>query len=190
MNAASDMLWNVVAPIAQNGVLADTGATVLQETVYSKIIRKMIGRDKKGWVELFVFSLMTQTTDGGLGAWYGQRKGAVDSDNGFMNVAQEIVRPLLSCVVCNYILRVGSEGLHNPMKSFGFVDLLIQLGSKDLTYGMNTFLSANSETMRGVFAAGDALFDRQTIYSRLLRDTKGEHTDSIAKKKAAFESRK
>ena len=78
--AAKDILWNSVSAIADDSALTSTGITVAQETVYSKLIRKMIGkRYNKGWMELLTFSLLTSQTDAGMGAWYGERPSATNA---------------------------------------------------------------------------------------------------------------
>ena len=95
-NAAKDAMWNSVAGLADKDIIPDTLLTVGQETVFSKIIRKMLRRDNKSWMELAVFSLLTRQTDGGFGAWYGYRKNS--NEAGFTDVLMEAIRPVLSCV--------------------------------------------------------------------------------------------
>ena len=190
MNAAKDALWNSVAGLADKDIIPDTLVTVGQETVFSKIIRKMLKRDNKSWMELAVFSLLTRQTDGGLGAWYGYRKNA--NEAGFSDVLMDAIRPVLSCVFCNYVLRVGEMGFHNPVKTFGFMDLLIMLASKDLAYGGRAILSQNSDTMAKYVLSGDEQFARQTMVSRLLSESterKGTGERYVAKKKLQAEAR-
>ena len=93
----------------------------------------MVGFDRKSWMELVMFSLVTAVTDEGMGAWYGKHKSSKEA--GFMDVLQEVVRPILSVLSVNYIFNVSYQGFHNPMRSFSFMDFLISLGAKDLAVG-------------------------------------------------------
>ena len=187
METATNTLWNSIAGVADDGVLAGTGITVGQEVIFSKIIRKMMRRDNKSWFELILFSLMTAQTDGGLGAWLSKRKLAAEA--GFTDVLMDAIRPVLSCIACNYVLRVSERGIHNPMRSFGFVDLLIMLASKDLAYGGKAVLAQNTDAFREPIANSDALFDRQTLLSRLLVDNKAKDGEKlVARKKAEAEA--
>jgi len=185
--AAKDILWNSIAAVADDEILPTTGITVAQETVYSKLLRKVVGKKyNKGWMELIAFSLLTSQTDAGFGAWYGDRKSAGDA--GFGDVLKEVIRPVLSCVFCNYVVNVSSSGFHNPLKSFGFVDLLIMLVAKDLAYGGKAVLAQNSESMADNLRGGDAQFDRQTLVSRLNMDKPGGRRDeTLARKKALYD---
>ena len=187
METATNTLWNSIAGVADDGVLAGTGITVGQEVIFSKIIRKMMRRDNKSWFELIMFSLMTAQTDGGLGAWLSKRKLAAEA--GFTDVLMDAIRSVLSCIACNYVLRVSERGIHNPMRSFGFVDLLIMLASKDLAYGGKAVLAQNTDAFREPIANSDALFDRQTLLSRLLVDNKAKDGEKlVARKKAEAEA--
>ena len=188
--AGKDILWNSISAIADDSVLTSTGITVAQETVYSKLIRKMIGkRYNKGWMELLTFSLLTAQTDAGMGAWYGERPSATQA--GFGDVLKEVIRPVVSCLFNNYVVAVGSNGFHNPLKTFGFVDLLIMLVAKDLAYGGKAVLAQNSESMAQNLAGGDNQFARQTLVSRLLANEKaGRSTSYLAKKEAQYSARK
>ena len=83
-----------------------------QEVVYSKMIRKFMKADNKSWTQLAVFSLLTAAFDDGLGAWYGDHKGA--REQGFEDVFKEFPRPVLSCIAINYIMNSVALGFHNP----------------------------------------------------------------------------
>ena len=69
-DTAKQIAWNCVAPVAdQSGeVIPGTLIKAGQEVIYSKIIRKMMGFDRKSWMELVMFSLVTATTDEGMGS--------------------------------------------------------------------------------------------------------------------------
>ena len=187
MEAAKVVLWNSVAAVADDGIITPTLITVGQETIYSKIIRAVTGRAKKGWMELLMFSLLTSQTDAGLGAWYGER--VPERDAGASDVMKEAIRPVLSCLFCNYVLNIAERGFHNPLKSFGFVDLLIQLASKDLAYGGKAVLAQSSESMAEFMAKASAQFQRQTLLSRLaMEDKEGRVKDFKARAKARYEA--
>ena len=87
----------------------------------------MMKFDRKSWMELVMFSLVTSTTDIGAGAWYG--KPPSYKDMGFMEVIKEAVRPIVSVLAVNYIFNVSYIGFHNPMRSFSFMDFIIALGT-------------------------------------------------------------
>ena len=158
---ASKLFWNAIAPVAdQSGaVIPGTLIKGSQEVVYGKIIRKISGYDKKSYMELVLFTLVTQSTDMGFGAWYGKHKSGKEA--GFMDVLMEAIRPILSCLVVNYIFNTSYVGLHNPWKSFGFIELLIQLASKDLSTGGNAVL------MQNVKAAEEQLLKFESMRNRM-----------------------
>ena len=138
---AKQIGWNSVAPLADSSgkVLPGTAIKAGQEVIYSKVIRKMMKFDRKSWMELVMFSLVTSATDIGTGSWYGAAKAY--KDMGFKDVMMEAVRPILSVVLVNYIFNVSYTGFHNPMKSFSFMDFLISLVAKDLAVGGNSVLA-------------------------------------------------
>ena len=148
-DAAKQTFWNGVAPLTFNDGGAIPGVIIKagQEVAYSKIIRKMFRSDNKSWWHLVIFSLLTSVTDPGLGGWYGDKTAATEA--GFMEVLQEAVRPLLSCLWINYLMATSGMGIHNPMRSFSFKELLIQLAAKDAATGGNAIISQNfGETLR------------------------------------------
>ena len=132
---AQEIGWNCVAPVADSEfkVLPGTAIKAGQEVIYSKVLRKMMRFDKKSWMELVMFSLVTSSTDIGAGAWYGKPPSYKDLD--FMGVLKEAVRPIVSVLAVNYIFNVSYIGFHNPMRSFSFMDFIIALAAKDLAVG-------------------------------------------------------
>ena len=64
--------WNCVAPVADNDMAALPGTALKAGHIFSKVLRKMAKFDRKSWMELVMFSLVTSTTDIGAGAWYGK----------------------------------------------------------------------------------------------------------------------
>ena len=132
--------WNCVAPVADKDFAAMPGTAMKagQEVIFSKVLRKMAKFDRKSWMELVMFSLVTSTTDIGAGAWYGKPPSYKDLD--FMGVLKEAVRPLVSVLAVNYIFNVSYIGFHNPMKSFSFMDFIIALAAKDLAVGGTALL--------------------------------------------------
>ena len=170
MDQVKQIGWNSVAPAAdQSGaVIPGTLIKAGQEVIYSKIIRKMMGYDRKSWMELVMFSLVTATTDEGMGSWYGVHKSAKES--GFLDVLKEAVRPILSVVLVNYIFNVSYQGFHNPMKSFFFKDFLIALAAKDLSVGGNAILAQNVEMAAKKIAQYENMRDRQQVAARFQMD--------------------
>ena len=106
---ASQLFWNAIAPVADQSGAVIPGTLIKggQEVVYSKIIRKISGYDQKSYMELVMFSLVTQSTDMGFGAWYGKHKPGKEA--GFMDVLMEAIRPILSCLVVNYIFNTSTS---------------------------------------------------------------------------------
>ena len=163
---AQEIGWNCVAPVADSEfkVLPGTAIKAGQEVIYSKVLRKMMRFDKKSWMELVMFSLVTSTTDIGGGVWYG----AVPNGRTmtFMEVLQEAIRPIVSVLFVNYVFNVSYQGFHNPMKSFSFMDFLISLAAKDLAVGGNLILAKNNETAARQIALLSDLQKRQHIAGR------------------------
>ena len=56
--------------------------------------------------------------------------------------------------------------IHNPMKSFSFMDFLISLAAKDLAVGGNLILAKNNETAARQIALLSDLQRRQHIAGR------------------------
>ena len=161
------IFWNGVAPLADAGgsQIVGTGLKAGQEVIYSKIIRKFMKADNKSWMGLIMFSLLTAGFDEGLGAWYGEH--TASADQGFTDVLKEIPRPILSCLLINYIMATSYLGFHNPMRSFGFKELLIQLAAKDVAEGGLAILANNMDNAKATIAGFNNLTGRQNASSRL-----------------------
>lgn len=161
------VVWNSVSNYTSEGgkAIVPTVIKAGQEVIYSKIMRKFLKADNKSWLGLTMFSLLTACFDEGLGAWYGEHKRA--QDQGVGDVAMEFPRPILSCLLINYIMHVSWLGIHNPMKSFGFKELLIQLAAKDIAEGGNAVMAQNFDGASEQLAKGRGLQLRQYAYSRL-----------------------
>jgi len=144
---AKQQFWNTAAPLTDStAVLPGTGIRAAQEVGYEKVIRKFMRADKLSWMELILFSLVTQSTDAGAGAWYGQYKDS--STAGFMDVLKEFIRPVGSVILINYVFDIFKNGLRNPMRSFSFKDLLIRLSAKNLAEGGQTVMKQNIQATR------------------------------------------
>ena len=159
--------WNCVAPIADSDFAAMPGTAMKagQEVIYSKVLRKMMKFDRKSWMELVMFSLVTSTTDVGAGAWYGKPPSYKDLD--LMGVVKEAVRPIVSVLLVNYIFNVSYIGFHNPMKSFSFMDFIIALAAKDLAVGGTAILKQKGpKTLGEKIDNLDALQRRQHLAAR------------------------
>ena len=161
------VVWNSTAPYTSEGgnAIVPTVIKAGQEVIYSKIMRKFLKADNKSWMGLTMFSLLTAVFDEGLGAWYGEH--ARPQDQKISDVAMEFPRPILSCLAINYIMHTSWMGIHNPMKSFGFKELLIQLAAKDLAEGGNAIMAQNFEGASEQLAKERGLKLRQFRYSRL-----------------------
>ena len=166
MDAIKQIGWNSVAPAADQGgaVIPGTLIKAGQEVIYSKVIRKMMGFDRKSWMELVMFSLVTAATDEGFGAFMGEHKRA--KEMGFTDVLWEAPRPILSVLFVNWIFNVTYIGLHNPMRSFGFKDFLIALAAKDLSVGGNVLLAKNWQMAAEKIAQYEQTRDNMFIASR------------------------
>jgi len=103
--------------------------------------------DRISWMEVILFSLATQVTDAGAGAWYGPY--AASDAAGFMDVLKEFVRPLGS-VILIFVFDIFKSGIRNPMKSFSFNELLIRLSAKNLAEGGQSVLAQTVSAAREV----------------------------------------
>ena len=166
-NMGKRIFWNGTAPYTSEGgkAIVPTAIKAGQEVIYSKILRKFMKADNKSWLGLTMFSILTAVFDEGLGAWYGEHKRP--QDQGLSDVAMEFPRPILSCLAINYIMNVAYMGIHNPMRSFGFKELLIQLAAKDLAEGGNAIMAQNFDGASEQLAKARGLKLRQYAYSRL-----------------------
>jgi len=166
MDFAKQQLWNNLAPLSDQsgGVAPGTAIRTGQEVVYEKVIRKFMKTDRISWMEVILFSLATQVTDAGAGAWYG--KYTASDVAGFMDVLKEFVRPLGSVILINYVFDLFKNGFRNPMKSFSFKELLIRLSAKNLAEGGQVVLSKNVSAVRKYIKKYEALRDRQQLSAR------------------------
>ena len=166
---AKQQFWNSTAPLTDStAVLPGTGIRAAQEVGYEKVIRKFMRADKLSWMELILFSLVTQTTDAGAGAWYGQYKDS--STAGFMDVLKEFIRPVGSVILINYVFDIFKSGIRNPMKSFSFKDLLIRLSAKNLAEGGQAILAQNVSAAREYIKKYEALRNRQQLSARFRKN--------------------
>ena len=78
----------------------------------------------------------------------------------------EGVLPTRSVILVNYILKIASLGMHNPIKSFGFKELLVQLAAKELAFVGNGVLSKNIEAFKKQIRKFEALQRRQHLAAR------------------------
>ena len=166
MDFAQQQLWNNLAPLSdqKGGVVPGTAIRTGQEVIYEKVVRKFMRSDRISWMEVILFSLATQVTDAGAGAWYGKY---ISSDAaGFMDVLKEFVRPLGSVILINYIFDIFKSGIRNPMKSFSFKELLIRLSAKNLAEGGQAVLAQNVSAAREYIKKYEALRNRQQLSAR------------------------
>jgi len=161
------IFWNGLSPISGKTFMG-TGMKAGQEVIFSKIIRKVMKADNRSWIGLIIFSLLTAGFDDGLGAWYGEHKPS--KDQGFGDVLKEIPRPIVSCILINYIMATSYMGFHNPLKSFGFRELLIQLAAKDVAEGGMAVLGQNVDAAKENVAGLNMLQALQNRASRLKSD--------------------
>lgn len=166
MDKAKEIGWNSVAPVADSNGSVIPGTLIKsgQEVIYSKILRKMAGHDRKSWMELVMFSLVTSATDPGFGSWYGKYTPA--KSMGFMDVLKEAVRPFLSVAFVEYMFQVSYQGFHNPMRTFYLKDFLIALAAKDLSEGGNALLAQNVTQAESKIAVWEQFRGRQQIAGR------------------------
>lgn len=165
------IFWNGVAPLADNGGanIVGTGIKAGQEVIYSKVIRKFMKSDNRSWMSLVIFSLLTSAFDEGMGAFLGEHKAS--ADQGFTDVLKEFPRPVLSCIAVNWIMATSYMGFHNPMRTFGFKELLIQLAAKDIAEGGNAILAQKMDNAKDKIALLNNLSGRQYASSRLKAKT-------------------
>ena len=172
---AQTAFWNTTAPITDGGgsALPGTGIRAAQEVGYEKVIRKFMRADRLSWMELILFSLVTQTTDAGAGAWYGSYKPSATAT--FMDVLKEFIRPVGSVILINWIFDIFKSGLRNPMKSFSFKELLIRLSAKNLAEGGQAVMTQNIQSVRQYIRKFEDLRARQQLAARFRKDvSKGD----------------
>ena len=170
---AKQIGWNCVAPLTDNDykVIPGTAIKAGQEVIYSKVIRKMMKFDRKSWMELVMFSLVTSTTDEGMGAWYGDPKRL--NEMGFQDVLMEALRPIVSVLAVHYIFNVSYIGFHNPMRSFSFMDFLISIAAKDLSVAGNALLVQKTDFGKEKLELLEQLQHKMRVASRFKSEKVG-----------------
>ena len=120
-----------------------------------------------------MFSLVTSTTDEGMGAWYGDPDKRF-GEMGMMDVLKEVVRPIVSVLAVEYMFQVSYVGFHNPMRSFSFMNFLIALAAKDLSVGGCALLAQNVDAAGKQLDLLETMTDKMRIASRFRSKKSGD----------------
>jgi hypothetical protein len=136
--------FNLFVPVYGGKRLIGQGTHVALEVGMQKMIRKMIGRDTRGWVELTMISYLSSIYQGAFAAPFGEVMGIQDesSDNTVVRQTIEGAKMSASVLLADYIYQTSVRGLHLPWKVWSFVDLLYLLGGKSISRTVEKLLVA------------------------------------------------
>ena len=138
MSDYTNVLTNVITPFdpRRTALLMGSLEYIAAEVVVSKVVRKIIGADNKGWLELAYVHALSLPFMGGTAAFFDQQAGYTGNDKDGKKVTatthfMDGAKGIPAVLIAQYIIASISKGFHAPW--FNMKDLLITAGSKAIT---------------------------------------------------------
>ena len=122
-----NVFWNALAPVdfSKSAQVQGTLSHVAAEVLLSKLLRRVLKMEQRGFMELGVIHLLSQPFLGGL--FFGANLHDV-SNSSVMEAAQDGAKQTPAVLVAGYIVATSQKGFALP--SFSIRDILITLASK------------------------------------------------------------
>jgi len=122
-----NIFFNAVAPldISKSGQVAGTISNVTAEVLLSKLLRRILKMEQRGWVELGIIHLLSQPFLGGL--FFGANPTDV-SNSTAMQAAQDGAKQTPAVLIAGYIYATSQKGFALP--SISVRDILITMAAK------------------------------------------------------------
>ena len=136
---------NIILPFAprRTRLILGTLEYVAAEVIVSKIVRKLMRADTKGWLELGYIHALSMPFLGGAAAFVERNSGyrGTDSANKAVGAVTNVMdgaKGIPAVLIAQYIIQAFSKGFHVPW--FNLKDLFITAGSKALTRPLLGFI--------------------------------------------------
>ena len=100
------------------------------EVIVSKLIRMLLKRNNKGWLELATVHAISLSYMGGA-AGFADPPGALAND--FTNQLIDGAKGIPALFLAQYTIDTGSRGFHIPFQKWGMTDVMISAASKALS---------------------------------------------------------
>ena len=176
MSEYTNVLSNVVVPLDPRRTKLVMGSLeyIAAEVVVSKLVRKILKADTKGWLQLAYIHALSLPFMGGAAGFFDQNSGYVGTDRdggpvGFSSTLMDGAKGIPAVLVAQYIIDSTVKGFHVPW--FNLKDLLITAGAKSLTRPLVSmvyeYIPANAQDNLRVL---DILIQRQRGVSSLRSD--------------------
>jgi len=122
-----NVFWNALAPVdfSKSAQVQGTLSHVAAEVLLSKLLRRVLKMEQRGFMELGVIHLLSQPFLGGL--FFGANPNDV-SNSTVMQAAQDGAKQTPAVLIAGYIVATSQKGFALP--SFSVRDILITLASK------------------------------------------------------------
>ena len=109
---------------------------IAAEVIVSKLARKLIRADNKGWMELIYIHAISLPFMGGAAGWFDRSNGYTGNDAagkeiGFATQLQDGAKGIPAVLIAQYVVESFTKGFHAPW--FNLKDLLITAGTKSIT---------------------------------------------------------
>ena len=169
----SNVAMNLVLPVdfRRTKLILGTLEYIAAEVVVSKIVRKFMKADNKGWAELAYIHALSMPFMGGAAGFFDQNnkyEGTDDEgkDITFATQLMDGAKGIPAVLLAQYILESFSKGFHKPW--FALKDLFITAGAKAITRPVIGFiykyLPKDAQTNLRVV---DEMINRQRHFSTL-----------------------
>jgi hypothetical protein len=173
MSEYTNIASNVIVPFDPRRTKLIMGSLeyIAAEVVVSKLVRKVMKADTKGWLQLAYIHALSLPFMGGAAGFFDESSGYTGTDSSgqavnFTTNFMDGAKGIPAVIVAQYIIDSLSKGFHVPW--FNLKDLLITAGCKSLTrpivgltYG---YLPSNAQENLRVL---EILFQRQQQSSTL-----------------------
>ena len=138
MSDYTNVVSNVIVPFDPRRIKLLFGSLeyVAAEVVVSKVVRKIIRADTKGWLELAYIHALSLPFMGGTAAFFNEQAGYAGTDAegkpvGVVTNMMDGAKGIPAVLIAQYIIASMSKGFHAPW--FNMKDLLITAGTKAIT---------------------------------------------------------
>ena len=169
---------NIILPFdpRRTRLILGTLEYVAAEVIVSKIVRKLMRADTKGWLELGYIHALSMPFLGGAAAFVERNSGyrGTDSANKAVGVVTNVMdgaKGIPAVLIAQYIIQAFSKGFHVPW--FNLKDLLITGATKAITRPVIGFIIQYLPTAAQVnLMVVEELVNRQRFASSLRSDKK------------------
>ena len=161
-----NVFFNLVEPanFKTENQITGTLSNIAAEVLLSKVIRRVLRMEQKGFIELGTLHLISQPFLGGL--FFGEGQGRAENSTA-MQAATDGAKQTPAVLIAAYILSVAGKGFNIP--GFNIRDILITLAGK---IGTRLIITQTYKWMPGILQRGfvqhDNLVNAQKASSSLV----------------------